>query len=150
MGVVVKEPYNKFNIIIRTSENKREFFKDSSGGVISLWFNIYTQSFEIDKTYNIKISLMKSRDEKMTVDSLEGFDIAEYQLTKNGFEDQKGTTKKNLPSIKEDIGITEGNLADMRLNMEGIILEAGVYEIVAEVDGKIATMCPFIIKNPLA
>ena len=71
-------------------------------------------------------------------------------MTKNGFEDQKGTTEKKLPSIKEDIGITEGNLADMRLNMEGIILEAGVYEIVAEVDGKIATMCPFIIKNPLA
>lgn len=148
MGVVVKDPFNVLNVIIRTENNASEFLKNIDGNIETMIFNIYTQCFDLEKEFNVEIFLIMSETKIADLEKLKGFDIAKYKLNKNGFQDSNDFSKKENHIKKNNIALTRGYIADMRLDMSGIKkLEQGYYEIVVKVNEQIITSYPFSVKN---
>lgn len=148
MGVVVKEPFNVLNVIIRAENNASEFLKNIDGNIETMIFNIYTHCFDLEKEFNVEIFLIMSETKNANLEELKGFDIAKYKLNKNGFQDLNDVLKKENHIKKNNISLTRGYRADMRLDMSEIKkLEQGYYEIVVKVDKKIITSYPFSVKN---
>ncbi|KYM48755.1 hypothetical protein [Fusobacterium necrophorum] len=137
-------PYNNLNIIIRAENNTAEFIRNGNK-VNDIVFNIYTHCFSADREFNIKISLLKSRTEVAVKEEVNGFDIDEYKLDKDGFHSlDSGSTGEIVK--RKNISLIDGYRADMRLDMSGINLEPAFYEIVVNVDDRVATSYSFVVK----
>lgn len=140
----VNEPYNALNIIIRAENNTAEFIRNGDK-VNNIVFNIYTHCFSTEGKFKIKISLLRSKSEVVTKENVNGFDIDEYELDKNGFHNLDSGSSGEIIQ-RNSISLINGYRADMRLDMSGIILEPALYEIVVHVNQKVATSYSFVVK----
>ena len=146
MGISVSNRYNEINVIIRTEGKKQIFLLNEKGEIESLVFDIYTQSFDCEKKYNVKLFFVYTSKSNPTVEDLSFFEIGDYELTNEGFKEIELGEKKEtdfLPEERNMVGITNGFRSDLRLIMNGIKLEQGYYEITAQINEKIVGLFPF-------
>lgn len=143
MSIQVKNKYNELNIIIKTKDNKQIFFSDKDNIVKDLSFYVYAQCFNIKDKHDIDIFLIHATDNNSNINDIIFYNVGNYKLNKNGFSENDFSQIE-----KSNINITNNYQCDLHIDMNGIKLNEGNYEISAKIDNKIITICPFkIIKK---
>ncbi|MGP1429110.1 MAG: hypothetical protein ACTTJX_02620 [Fusobacterium sp.] len=149
MAIIINEPFNNINLIIRPEKNIREFYLDSDNKIERMIFYFFFQSFNIDE-YQLEIFLTFSAKENPEKKDLRLIKLTKYKVSREGFFSLNKRTvtkeKKNLGTSK--IGLTMGYRSDLELDMSGIELKEGIYEINAalitkEDKLKLLSLCPF-------
>lgn len=150
MGVSVKNSYNEINVIIRSEGKKQIFNLNKDNRVEKIAFDILTQCFIPTNEYSLKLDFAYSEKSDPYSKDLKILEISKYKLNKQGFfEEVPSEDPESIIQPKSiiKIGFIEGFNADLRLEMDGIKLREGYYELMATVDDKIITRYPFIVKK---
>lgn len=145
MGIDVGKRSNEINFIIRTEESKEAFVLNEKGEVEKLIFDVYTQCFDYNKSFIIKLFFVYTQKENSKVEDLSFFEIGTYEVSNKGFKETE-PSDKTIPSTGNHsvtIGITNGFRSDLKLTMNKIKLNPGYYEITAMTDEKILGLYPF-------
>lgn len=148
MGISVKKSFNELNIMIR-EENSKNIFKLKDEKIDEIGFFINTQSFNIDKEYSVGLKFFYSKNESPEVSDIEIKQISNYFLDKDGFRYQDDNLEKKSGNerIRKNMGgfINKIN-SELHINMNGIKLQKGIYELVVSVDNLIACLYPFTVE----
>lgn len=147
MAIGINEPYNNINLIIRPEKNIREFYSDKDDKIEKMIFYFYFQSFNTEE-YELDISLTFSDKENPEKKDLRLIKLTRYKVNHNGFFSLDQMTKEKEKAEISKIGLTIGYRSDLELDMSGIKLKEGIYEInaalVTEGDKiKLLSLCPF-------
>lgn len=156
MGLRLKKPYNKLNVIIRAEEGEVIFYSDVNDCIKKIKFNIYSQGFEREEKYIADIGfsyLDENKDnDKEISKNVKVFSIGKYEISKNGFTEQDipskvGENTKQIKKTRKVRGITDNFISDLKLTFENIELKEGLYELYVRIDNLMISTYPFEIKK---
>lgn len=141
MRIKKEKLHSDLNFIITLKNELNTIYVPSEEEKIKIPFNIYSQFFDKESTYNIELKLFYKSNN--TDGRINTYKVGDYLLDKNGMREKD---KENSNKKETNIGIITNITSRMALNLN-VIPNEGNYELIAMSEDKILATKGFNIRK---